>query len=185
LSIESGFDSGASGAGDAHALLRKLFASVVERTFMQTLGVYEPGVSDYITDLVTEFAHVKRIYKVTDLNGKPLEAVADMLLQGDVTLQANSFNREREVHKHIGDYTLFWTGVYPEALPALQSCWRKDRLIDYVKQGKDSYAIAASFDYGAYRDEAPVLKKISEEFELCMFGLNTVRKELDHLGQAA
>ena len=185
MSTDSGFETGASGASDSSALLRKLFGSVVERTFMQTLGVYEPGISDYITDLVTDFAHIRHVYKVTDLQGKPLEEVADMLLQGDITLQARSFIREREVHKHIGDFTLFWTGVYPEALPVLQSRGRKDRFVDYVKQGKDSYAIAASFDYGAYREEAPVLKKISEEFELCMFGLNTVRRELDQLGHAA
>lgn len=170
---------------DTNALLRNLFGSVVERTFMQTLGVHELGVSDYITDLVTDFVHIGKVYKVTDLQGKPLDEVADMLMQADITLQANSFSREREVHKHIGDFTLFWTGVYPEALPAMQSGWRKDRLVDYVKQGKESYSIAASFDYGAYREEAPVLKKISEEFELCMFGLNTVRKELDQLGHAA
>jgi len=185
LSTDSRFESSASSAPDSNALLRQLFGSVVERTFMHTLGVHEPGVADYITDLVTEFSHMRQVYKITDLQGRPLEQVADMLMQGDITLQANSFIREREVHKHIGDYTLFWTGVFPEALPALQSTWRKDRFVDYIKQGKDSYAIAASFDYGAYREEAPVLKKISEEFELCMFGLNTVRKELDQLGHAA
>jgi hypothetical protein len=172
-------------ANDSNALLRTLFGSVVERTFVQTLGVYDPGVSDYIADMVTEFAHMRQVYKITDLQGRPLEEVADMLVQGDVTLQAGSFAREREVHKHIGDFTLFWTGIYPESLPVLQSRFRKDRFIDYIKQGKDSYAIAASFDYGAYREQAPVLKKISEEFELCMFGLNTVRKELDQLGHAA
>ena len=26
----------------------------------------------------------------------------------------------REVHRHIGDFTLFWTGVYPEALREMQ-----------------------------------------------------------------
>ena len=25
-------------------------------------------------------------------------------------------DRRRECHRHVGDYTLFWTGVYPEAL---------------------------------------------------------------------
>ncbi len=108
-----------------------------------------------------------------------------MLLQADVRLGANSFNREREVHKHIGDFTLFWAGVYPDALPRLQERTRKDHLLDYVQQGKNSYAIAASFDYGEYRPQAPVLRKLSEEFELCLFGLNQVRKEIDGLARAA
>lgn len=170
---------------DDFAILRRLFGSVVERTFMQDLGVYEPDVADYLADMLTNFAHMRRVYKITDLQGKSLEEVADMLVQADVRLAATSFNREREVHKHIGDFTLFWSGVYPEALLQLRSQWRKDHLIDYVKQGKSSYAIAATFDYGAYREEAPVLRKISEEFELCLYGLNTVRRELDRFRQAA
>ncbi len=67
----------------------------------------------------------------------------------------------------------------------LQSQTRKDHLLDYVKQGKNSYAIAASFDYGEYRPQVPVLKKLSEEFELCLYGLNVVRKEMDGLRLAA
>jgi len=164
--------------------LRRMFGAIVERTFMQTLGVYEPGVTDYITDVLTDFAHFRQVYKIKDLQGRPLDEVADMLLQADVRLLANSFNREREVHRHIGDFTMFWAGVYPESLPALQSQRRKDQLIDYVKQGKNSYAIAASFDYGNYREEAAVLKRLSDDFELCLFGLNQVRSELTRMARA-
>ena len=28
--------------------------------------------------------------------------------------------RRRECHRHVGDFTLFWTGVYPEAIGKLQ-----------------------------------------------------------------
>ena len=93
--------------------LRRLFGALVERAFVQTLGVYESHVADYLTDVLTDFAHMKQVYKIKDLSGKPLEEVADMLLHADVRLAATSFNREREVHKHIGDFTLFWAGVLP------------------------------------------------------------------------
>jgi hypothetical protein len=166
-------------------MLRRLFGALVERTFLQTLGVHEPGVTDYLADVLTDFAHFKQVYKVKDLQGRPLTEVADMLLEADVRLNATSFNREREVHKHIGDFTLFWAGVYPESLGQMQAQARKDHLLDYVKQGKNSYAIAASFDYGDYRPQAPVLKKLSEEFELCLYGLHIVRKEMDGLKHAA
>src|SRR5580658_8378448 len=150
--------------------LRRMFGALVERTFMQTLGVYEPGVTDYIADVLTDFAHFRQVYKIKDLQGRPLDEVADMLLQADVRLLASSFNREREVHRHIGDFTMFWAGIYPDSLPSLQSRWRKDHLVDYVRQGKSSYAIAASFDYGDYRAQSAVLRKLSDEFELCVYG---------------
>ena len=51
----------------------------------------------------------------------------------------------REYHRHIGDFTLFWTGVYPEMLRRLQSLLSKDRFVDYCEQGKRSYYIASTF----------------------------------------
>jgi len=161
--------------------LRRLFSSLVERAFLQTLGVYESSVADYLADVLADFAHFQHVYKIKDLSGRPLQEVAEMLLHADIRLEATSFNREREVHKHIGDFTLFWAGLYPESLPRLQAQTRRDHLLDYVQQGKNSYAIAASHDYGAYSKEAPVLKKISDEFELCLFGLNSVRRQMDGL----
>jgi hypothetical protein len=62
-------------------------------------------------------------------------------------LHARRFEREREVRKHIGDYTLFLTGMFPEYVATLpRRGLRLDRLIDYVKAGKESYRIVAAFD---------------------------------------
>src|SRR5262249_41349961 len=105
-----------------------------------------------------------------------------MLVEGDVQLNATSFDREREVHKHIGDFTLFWTGVYPEMLRYFRAATRRDHLLDYVEQGRTSYRIAATFNHGPYEAEAPILRALAEEFETCMFGLNLVRREVDGLG---
>ena len=170
---------------DTDPTLRRLFGALIERAFIQTLGVYEAHVADYLADVMADFAHMSQVYKIKDLSGKPLHEVAEMLLHADVRLAATSFNREREVHKHIGDFTLFWAGVYPESLPRLQAQTRRDHLLDYVQQGKNSYAIAASHDYGEYRREAPTLKKISDEFELCLYGLHSVRKQMDSMARAA
>ena len=164
-----------------NGMMRGLFGSVVERAFMQTLGVYESQVVDYLADILSDFAHVSQLHKIKDLHGRPLHEVADMLIQGDVQWEAYSFNREREVHKHIGDFTLFWAGVYPDALPRMHDTWRKDHLLDYVEQGKSSYAIAASFNYGDYQQEAAVLKRLSDEFDVCLDGLHEVRRQLDQM----
>ena len=105
-----------------------------------------------------------------------------MLMEGDVQLNATSFDREREVHKHIGDFTLFWAGVYPEMLRYFRAATRRDHLVDYVEQGRKSYRIAATFEYCPYVNEAPVLRQLAENFEVCMYGLHLVRRELDAYG---
>jgi len=161
--------------------LHRLFSALVERAFLNSLGVYDSDITEYLARILTNFTHMRNVYRIRNLAGRPLEEVADMLIEADIRMNAESFNREREVHRHIGDFTLFWTGIYPDALPRLQSSMRKDHLIDYVRQGKSSYAIAAQHDYGAYRSEARVLQQLSEEFETCMVGLHFVRQEMDHL----
>jgi len=162
--------------------LRELFQALVERTFRHDLGLRDPQVPQYVAQILVEFTHRDNIFRIRDARGRPIEEVAEMLAEGDVALNAPSFEREREVHKHIGDFTLFWTGLYPEMLRYFRSATRKDHLVDYVEQGRSSYRIASTFDYGPYANEAPVLRQMAELFELCMYGLNRVRTELHALG---
>jgi hypothetical protein len=83
------------------------------------------------------------------------------------------------VRKHIGDFTLFFAGLFPEAI----SRWRLrrmrlDSMVDYVRAGKESYYIVSEFNQFEYRSIAPLFKKMSEHFETCVFGLNLVKQDL-------
>ncbi len=156
--------------------LEQLFRDLVERAFVLSLRWDDRQVIDYLTRLLVRFTHRDDLYALRDINGRPLEEVAEMLYYADVRLGAQSFYQEREVHKHIGDYTLFWTGLFPEAVPRLRNSLRKDQLIDYVQQGKQSYYLVSLFDIGEWRTEAPLFRKLSEQFEVCRQGLYAVRQ---------
>ena len=57
-----------------------------------------------------------------------------MLVESNPLLGAPSFDREREVRKHIGDFTLFFTGMFPEYVATLpRRGLRLDSFVDYVK----------------------------------------------------
>jgi hypothetical protein len=157
--------------------LRVLFQQTVRRAFHDRLGLPSHEISAYLTDMLVDFVHRDNIFRIRDPQGVSLEEVAEMLLEADMSAHATSFDRERAVHKHIGDFTLFWAGIYPEALKALQSPLRADHLIDYVRQGKQSYYIVSTFEQGRYAGDAGLFRHLSEEFELCIYGLNLVRRE--------
>lgn len=161
--------------------LWKLFSRLVHEVFYGPLRMPDPPLADYLTDMLTSFVHMDNLYRIRDARGRRLEEVAQMLWEADVLLGAEGFAREREVHKHIGDFTLFWTGVYPEMLRLLRAQLRKDALLDYVQQGKRSYYIASTFTHGPYGREAPLLRRLSQHFESCVFGLNLVRAEWEEL----
>src|SRR5436309_1538370 len=149
--------------------LRRLFAGLTEQTFITTLGVADPALTDYLSGLLSRFIHLDVVYRLRNVAGKRLEEVAEMMIEAEALPEGRT---RREVHRHIGDFTLFWTGVYPEVLRCLRSAASRDHFIDYCEQGKRSYYIASTFDEIPYRDEAAVLRRLSEDFELCAYGLS-------------
>ena len=58
---------------------------------------------------------------------------------------------------------------------------RLDAFVNYVKAGKAPDAIVSSFDQFEHRDEAPLFRRLSEDSELCVFGLNLVKRDLERL----
>jgi len=165
--------------------LRKLFEELVGRHFYCDVAVRDPEVIEYVGGVLTEFTHTDRLYQIRNAHGRRLEEVAEMLVESNPILDASSFDREREVRKHIGDFTLFFTGFFPEAVASLPRVHplSVDTFVDYVAAGKESYAVVAAFNLFEYRDEAPLFKRLSERFEQCVTGLHLVKREIDELCQ--
>ena len=163
--------------------LRKLFQDLVRRHFIRGAQIYDSDVAEYVTGILTDFTHIDNLYRIRNARGRRLEEVAEMLVESNPLLEAPSFDREREVRKHVGDFTLFFTGLFPEAVASLPRVRRLslDAFIDYVMAGKESYAIVAAFNVFEYRHEAPLFRRLSDRFEQCVFGLNLVKRELEEL----
>jgi hypothetical protein len=159
--------------------LRRLFAGLTEHAFLTSIGITDPPLIDYVSELLTRFIHFSAVYRLRDPHGRPLTEVAEMVMEAEEIPPEG--RTRREYHRHIGDYALFWTGLFPEAVRRQESGWSRDAFVSYTVQGKRSYLIAATFEADPYREEAAVLKRLGAEFELCAVGLNRVRKELAEL----
>jgi len=163
--------------------LRAWFAGLVEDRFHTELGVADPSLVDYLTDLLTEFIHVERINVLADGSGRLVGDVADELYQ--IGSGLGNEERLREMHRHIGDYTLFWTGVYPENLRRTHRRPDRETLLLYFDQGKRSYSIASRLSDDQTHPPARLLRTLSDEFESCAYGLRLVRQEWEREGPAA
>jgi hypothetical protein len=159
--------------------LRSLFAELIEKRLLGTAQLEDHRIANYVAGLLVDFCHVENVYRIRDAKGKRLEDVGEMLIASNPLLEGRSFIYEREVRKHIGDYTLFLMGLFPEHIARIH---RKgtglDAFIDYMKAGKESYSIVAAFNQFEFRDEAPLFRRLSDRFELCVFGLNLVKQDL-------
>jgi hypothetical protein len=158
--------------------LRQFFHQIVFDTYSSRLGMRDNEVTSYVADLLTEFCEADNMYRVKDANGRAVKEVGEMLKASDpVHGTASSFDEEREVRKHIGDFTLFYTGMYPESTHRLRRT-EGESFVDLVKTGKESYYIVSQFNVFEYAVEAPLFAKLSETFERCLYGLTLVREEM-------
>jgi len=159
--------------------LEGFFSDLVEPRFTSA-GVVDSAVSDYVVRLLCEFVDRRNLYRIRNADGKPIEDLGELLLESDPVFgQASSFDREREVRKHIGDYALFFTGMFPESINSHRlRRHRLENFVDFIKAGKESYHIVSQFDLYEYEGEAHLFKQLSRAFERCVFGLNQVRSDL-------
>jgi hypothetical protein len=168
--------------------LRQLFGALTEKSFTEHLGWPDLNVTSYVSNLLVDFTHTDQLYKIRNHQGQPIHTVVDLLFESEVMLEAQSLDRERDVHRHIGDFTLFMAGLFPEYLRRLKSAgliYHKDFLVDYVKTGKRSYGIVARIGRDDSGNHPPLFKKLSENFELCVTGLGFVRADLDRMQNPA
>jgi hypothetical protein len=139
-----------------------MFRSLTEMSFEQ-IALREPDLMRYVADLLVEFVHIDNLYRRRDAHGKRLEHLVDMLLE----LHEQGPVDERESRKHIGDYTLFIAGLYPESLT------RRRRAVSpeyYIAQGKEAYLIVAEMDRA--KPTESLFRKLSAQFEYCVTALN-------------
>ena len=164
---------------DRHPL-RQLFTDLVDAHFEHSIGLHDNDVRSYVANMLAEFCEVDSLLAIRDAAGRPLQDVGEMLLESDpIYGPAPSFDRERQVRKHIGDYTLFFTGMFPESINHFRlRRMRLENFVDFMKAGKESYYIVSKFEHFEYAKVAPLFAKLAREFESCVYGLNLVKNEL-------
>jgi hypothetical protein len=162
-------------------LIKRFFRGQVENTFEARMGVVDPPLVDHVSAILAEFVRTDNMYALRSVRGQRLTTVTDMLEEA----------RQREgvakakVHLHIGKLTLFLEGYLPETAEFIRKT-TKDYLIDYKQQGKRSYWIASTLptsDVDPHSNVDPeVLKGLSNQYELCCYGLGEVRKGIEENG---
>ena len=162
--------------------LQLLFQDLIGRHYAEEIGIRDPQIIAYVSHLLAEFCEADQLYKIRASN-RPLADVGEMLLESDpIYGPAPSFDRERQVRKHIGDYTLFFAGMFPESINRFRL--RRNRLegfVEWIKAGKESYYIVSKFEHFEYARVAPLFASLSENFEGCVYGLNMVKNDLEEM----
>lgn len=153
--------------------LRRIFHELVRDCFRDVLPKGSHEVSAYVADMLTEFSSTDKLYPVFDEQGRPVREIGALLLASDpVHGTAASFDAERRLRKHIGDYLLFSAGMAPKNAAS------PERLGMMVRTGQECYWVVSQFNLFEYEREAPLFARLSNAFEPCVHGLREVYSRL-------
>jgi hypothetical protein len=148
--------------GRAAPSLERFFDRLVRRS-LDDLRLGGGPVADYLAGVLTRFARTDQLYALRDAAGQPLETVVAMLIEVQRSWEFDQPHfdpfRERDVRRHIGDYTLFMTGIFREHVERCASTGF------YVREGKRAYRVVADFERSALKSDARLFADLADRFE--------------------
>lgn len=154
--------------------LERFFTGLAEQTFEVKLGIVDPPLIDYLSNLLVRCVRTEQLHAVRSPRGHTLRELEQMVEEAETRIGS----AKRRIHRCIGDFAMFWTGLFPESLRRIRTDADIDRFGEYCLHGKRAYLIASSIptdDDQAVPDD--VLERLGLEFEMCAYGLREVRRE--------
>ena len=149
--------------------LHQFFRRQLQRGF-QTFGMTEPETIEYVSDMLSRFALTRAVYAVRDTDGKALQHICDMLQERyraqNPELGTRDPTRERTITRHIGEYSLFMSGLFRERLRA------RGQLNYYLAQGSSAYWQCADKEPNSCRRRV---------YRHLHYGFARVSNALDHI----
>ena len=154
--------------------LRDYFAGVAEYTFETRLGIADPPLVDYITDLLTRFIRSDSLVRGARSGRPPLGTNRRHAGRRPTPAWATPAARCTATS---ATSPCSGPASIPKRCAARNTKVGHDRFVDYCTQGKRAYYIASTIPSESEDVRGEVLERLSQEFELCAFGLNEARKE--------
>jgi hypothetical protein len=154
-------------------VIHRYFAGLTEYAFFSRVGLVDPPVVEYVAELLARFIRSDSAFGIRDPSGRRLSGMARLLVEAEQRVGPT----RRQLHRHIGDFALFWAGLYPEALELVEGPPRDAQFHEYCSHGKRAYFIASTLPPQKDEADGDVLLRLSNEFEICVDALGEVRRE--------
>ncbi len=150
------------------------FFERVTRQVWSDLALDDQPARRYVTELLTRFARTDALYRATALPGRRLETVVEALgeIQRAWDVDSPDFAPEREqaLRRHVGDFTLFMTGIFRDHVQRLDVAGL------YEAEGRRAYRAVSETARAQGDPDAPLYRRLSERFEHFSGALCYMRK---------
>jgi len=147
-----------------------LFAYVVVRHAMQSVGESDRVLADYVASILLHFGLQQRANRVADSDDEYYDTVAELLGAVDGPDAQRAFL----VRAHLGNYALWLSGMFPDFL-AGRHHRRGAPDLDYFEEvGRRGYQLAADHRLATEHGLVTLYSAAAERFPLLRVALNRV-----------
>ncbi len=157
-----------------------LYFYVLVRQVFRRAGIAEREVADYVAEVLAEFSRAERTQCVVRGQPRPLEYFVDMLAALETADDLTRFY----IRAHIGNYSLFLSGVFPDHIRYRAEKRGAPDLKYYEELGRSSYRVARDHRLAYRYDLADIFNTLSERFQITRLALNDLGERLLALGDA-
>jgi len=155
-----------------------LYFYVLVRRVLRKAGIENRQVADYVAELLAEFSRLERLHLKLTADFNPLEYLFEMI----AALQQADERMRFQIRAHIGNHSLFLTGVFPDRIRHRAEKKGFPDLSYYEDLGRANYRVASDHRLAKQYELTPVFATLSECFHETRQALNNLAERLMHLG---
>jgi hypothetical protein len=156
----------------------RLYFYVLVRHVLRRSGLEDRRVADYVAEMLAEFSREERTHCVVPGQPARLQYFFEML----TALQKADTHTAFCIQAHIGDHSLFLSGVFPEHILHRAKRRGAPGLRYFEDMGRANYRAASHHRLAARYDLTSVYDTLSEQFEAARRALNDLSERVFSLG---
>src|SRR5258706_2016546 len=147
------------------------FYILVRHVFRRS-DISDRDVADYVAEVLAEYSGAEQME--CRVKGQPLSYFFEMLGALQTADDMTSFY----IRAHIGNYSLFFSGIFPDRIRFRAELRGAPDLRYYEALGKSSYRVASDHRLARKYDLAKVFDVLAERFEVTRLALNDLGERL-------
>jgi hypothetical protein len=156
----------------------RFYFYVLVRSVFRRADIPDRAVADYVAELLAEFSRAERATCVVGGRTTPLNYLFEMLAALETADERTRFH----IHVHIGNHSLFLSGVFPSRIRFRAEVRGFPEMNYYESIGRAQYRVASDHRLAQRYKMARVLETLSERFAATRRALNDLSERLLALG---
>ena len=153
------------------------FYILVRQVFRRS-GIMERAVADYVAEVLAEFSRMERTQCAIRGQKQPLDYFFELL----AALQTVDDTTRFHIRAHIGNYSLFLSGIFPDRIRSRAELRGAPDMKYYEELGRSNFRVASDHRLARKYDLTAIFSTLAERFQTTRLALNDLGERLLTLG---